>query len=181
MDNKKVLTSEFVPPQTVDDELDELLTDFQDMEMQVSKDVADAIVPLKDLTQSTDLEKFVQENSQRLIQKGLTALETLMDDAVSSGDPEFIESVGKLTASITSSIEILNKQVLKNKDHQSKIEIEKIKRDPTLNAGLNEVKGLITSREEAFREILKELQDKEKNINSTIDVESEDFIDEEDI
>jgi hypothetical protein len=170
------------PESSVDDELDELLNDFQEMEIQVPKDIENAIVPLKDLTQSIDLEKFVQEHSQRLIQKGLTALETLMDDAASSGDPELIESVGKFASSITSSIEILNKQVLKNKDHQSKIELEKIKRDRTLNDGLNEVKGLVTSREEAFREILKELQDKEESQKPTIDVDAEEFIDsEEDI
>ena len=128
---------------TVDDELDELLTDFQDMKIDVPEDTKNSLVPLKDLSDPDNLEKFVQDKTQSLVSKGLEALEALMDDAQSSGDPELIESVGKFASSISSSIEILNKQVLKNKDHKNKLEIEQLKRDKTIQDGIDEVKGIV--------------------------------------
>jgi hypothetical protein len=158
---------------SIDHELDELLVDFQDMEIDLSEETKNAIVPLIDLKDSDALEKFVQDKTQTLVVKGLEALETLMDDAQSSGDPELIESVGKFASSITSSIEILNKQVLKNKDHKTKLEVEKLKRDKTIEDGLNEVKGFVTSREEAFKAILKELQDEDEDNVKAIDVDAE--------
>ena len=170
MSDKQTIEFENSPPLTIDNELDELLTDFQDMEIAVSDETKNAIVPLKDLSDPANLEKFVQDKAQNLVSKGLEALETLMDDAQSSGDPELIESVSKFASAISSSIEILNKQVLKNKDHQNKLEVEKLKRDKTLKDGLDEVKGFVTSREEAFKAILEEIKIEEDK-KDAIDVD----------
>lgn len=174
MDKENSIDKTQSSTEQVDDELDELLEEFQNMDISVSPETQNSIVPLKDLTKEEDLEKFVNDNTQELITSGMTAVKNLIQDAQASGDPELIASVSRFSQTLTSSLELLNKQVLKNKDIKSKLEIEKLKRDESVKQGLDEVKGFISDRENAFKSILEDLEYDQKNIendSTAIDVE----------
>lgn len=156
--------------ENVDDELDELLTEFQNMNVSVSDETKNSITPLVDLSNEDELEKFVNNNTQDLIATGIGAVKTLMQDAQASGDPELITSVSQFAKSITSSLDLLNKQVIKNKELKNKIELENLKKEQTIKDGLNEVKGFISDRENAFKSILNDLKEEKENSN-TIDID----------
>ena len=160
----------------IDDELDELLGEFQNMDISVPEETKQSIAPLQDLTKSEDLEKFVTTNTQDLVQTGMGAVKNLMQDAQASGDPESITSVSQFAKAITSSLELLNKQVIKNKELKNKIELENLKRDQSIKEGLDDVKGFISDRENAFKSILNDLQEEEKlkDSDSYIDIGEED-------
>lgn len=127
-------------------------------------------------TSATSLED-VQTQLNTVIQTGLTTLQELKDRAVSSGDPDLVESFAKVMSATAQTVGELNKmqlEILKAKlraqldfnKHQHKLEqIEKKNRIPEPKSG-NKEGTVVMSRED-----LLDLLGKPKKQPPTIDVD----------
>ena len=121
-----------------------------------------------------EAEDFVIKNAGELITESLGLVKDLRQTSYAAKDPEEIEAVGKLIAATASALEALNKIIIQDKKTKGAKELKQMeiesKRDPRDNL-LTSLSGdtllLRGTREDIFKQLIKEADVIEINSKQT--------------
>lgn len=106
-------------------------------------------------TEPEEIEAFVVQNSGKLVQRSLQAIDEVKDFIMASGDPDSISALSELIRASSGALESLNKIVVQNKRSKTSMDVKTL--DVTAKYAIEEKKSenaLIASREEMFKRIL---------------------------
>jgi hypothetical protein len=143
-----------------DNILDELAADLQNNPPKYGRSTQITVGNTKDISNIDDLETYVNENSQKSNDIMLQVLQNFAKDI--GDDAERAEAFAKLVKSNTDLLKILNTRLIKEKEFINKINIEKIRTEKeTVNKLIEQQNSIVMSREEMFKELLKDAQDAE--------------------
>lgn len=163
--------------------------DIDDLIKELKENKPPIGVPLPDDTptqveQLTDetMEDFILRKSSMLIQQGIDTIEKVKLNVVDSAEPEIVEAYSKLIASVSTSLEILNKIHIQNKKSKAAKELKELdinnskllldKYDKKSTVIENQTNIMVASREEIMKALATEALKKAELVESkkTIDV-----------
>lgn len=144
----------------LDSDLEDLLSEFSNSEGTQTFDSSLLPQPkIENLSQEEDLEKFTSDKMQEFLSDLMSVNKTLLLNAKTTSDPELLNSMTALLNNTTKILDSFNKQVITDKNNKTKIELQKLKDNNKEKKLIDDVKGLISSREEAFKNILQQERD----------------------
>jgi len=161
----------------IEDEIDELASQALVDELMAnppnSAPKAEIVIsPPKPMSEDSQIEKHINDNVQTTTNIVNQVMAQFAQDV--GDDPDRLTAFANVVKANNDTLKILNAQIIRNRDNQTKIEVTKIKQQgeiikDVMNAD-GENKSVVASRDDIFKEIFKEVEDAE-----VIDENSEDY------
>jgi hypothetical protein len=117
----------------------------------------------KQLASDAQIEEFVNDGVQITNEIVAQVMKTFAQDV--GDDPEKLTAFSNIVKANNDTLKILNAQIIRDRDNKTKIEIAKIKEKGDIIkdvlSGKSEDKSIVSTRDEIFKELLKEAEDVE--------------------
>ena len=170
--------------------MDKQLDDLNDLvsELKNTKSLAGLMVPPTTMTTATsseiinedNIDDFIYRKSSVLIQQGVDAIESIKGTVLQGAEAPVIEAYSKLMASVSSSIEILNKINLQKRKEKAAKDLKQMDLDASKKLldkydGGAHIKNqtnniIVASREEIMKALVSKASNASENTKSIIDV-----------
>lgn len=151
--------------------LDELAADLQSNPPCDTQSTTIVIKQPQDLSHLDDLERYVNESAQKSNDILFQVIKNFAADV--GDDPERAAALSTLFKSNTDLIKLLNDRIIKSKNNQTRIEIQKLKEQGhTMEKIIDAQQSIITNRDDMFKELFKEAEGADE-VDEVEDIEND--------